>query len=675
MPYGDRKKKGRLHTDDWRKWPREVKERLYTQYLAEEAVERARDLESQGWEAWYTEIFGEQFTYNLADHHREAIQWHWEALLTKRAGLIPQKLTYPAIWSRGHRKSNIVRAMVVADACLSSPGYCLYVSCTKSKVRGHAISVEGLITSSKVREYYPKVSVVRRNEQNASKGWTAEFIYCDAGYVFHYIGLDQGVAGANVDDVRPTFIVLDDVDDREDSALISDNRLHVLTRAVLPTGQHNTLVFIAQNYISRHGAIYRIHTGKERVLTNRVITKPIPAFYNLVTEAQLSEDGVIHDIIVGGEPSWSWYDQTRAQEEIDRIGLNSFIAECQHDVEADRSGAILPEYDELVHTVRWSEFNALYHLPEDNTECPAHWKRYIGHDWGASEGHSCVVVVLAVAAQNSLLPGTVFLEKVFSFPVGSLAGTVAHTLLAWVLRHSQADMRRYIELSLLDRATGDPSDLLAQGARKRVQEELALLPQYAMWHMGHDHKAVRDIYRIIYGLPFQPCNPKRAGGIEQIRHHLRVDYTSEHPLRPNTPGYSRFYMLAADDQYSHPRNDDGLKIVRAQLPEWRWRPAQLTANGVLDERPMKLDDDIGNAMMMVFTHFQMAAAPLTTAERITQAIPEHLRYESLLANSPFEKGLTAEQELAHLFAIRQAQKAVKPSIQRFDDYGAPIRRS
>jgi hypothetical protein len=665
MPYGDRKKKGRLHSDDWRKWPREARQRLYEKYLAEDAVEQARELESLGWHAWYTEIFGEGFTYNFAPHHEEALDWHWQALLAKRAGLKVERPAYPAIWPRGHRKSNIVRAMVVADACLSAPGYCLYVSCTKGKVRGHAISIEGLLSSSKVREYYPKVSTVKRNTQGASKGWTADFIYCDAGYIFHYIGLDQGVAGANVEDVRPSFIVLDDVDDREDSPLISDNRLHVLTRAVLPTRQENTLVFIAQNYISRHGAIYRIHSGKVRVLTNRVITQPIPALVGLSTEPRLMPDGLIHDVVTAGEPTWPWYDRERAQEEIDTIGLSSFIAECQHDVESDLADLVLPEFTEPVHIVDWTHFNRTYGLHPDNRECPSTWQRYVGHDWGASEGHACCVVFFAVASQNSLFPGTVFVEKLLSFGPGTLAGTVAHAVLGWVLRHAHADMKRYTDFQLLDRAVGDPTDLMAKAARDRVGAELADLPQYRMWHMGHDHKAVRDIYRIIYGLPFQPCNPKRDGGVPQLRQHLRCDMQSEHPFTPNAYGVSRFYGLCAPDQIKTPRNDEGLKLLRDQFPEWRWRPPTLTASGVLDERPMKQYDDVGNAAMMVFTHFSLGAAPLTRAERFVQNIPPDMRYASLLADSPFEKGLTPEQELTHLMAIREARKKTQSPIQRF----------
>jgi hypothetical protein len=69
--------------------------------------------------------------------------------------------------------------------------------------------------------------------------------------------------------------------------------------------------------------------------------------------------------------------------------------------------------------------------------------------------------------------------------------------------------------------------------------------------------------------------------------------------------------------------------------------------------------------MMVFTHFSLGAAPLTRAERFVQNIPPDMRYASLLADSPFEKGLTPEQELTHLMAIREARKKTQSPIQRF----------
>lgn len=668
MPYGSRKKTGRLH-QDWRQWDRATKERVYEQFLEQEALERARELESKGWRVWYATMFGDEFVTNLAPHHIEAIQWHWNAMVLKRANLEVAKSAYPAVWSRGHRKSNIVRAMVVADACVLGVGYCLYVSGTKAKVRGHAISLETLISAPTVQEYYPALSRVKRNMQGSQKSWTADLMIADSGYSFHFIGLSEGVAGANIDNVRPSFIVLDDVDDRDDSPLISQQRMKVLLRSVLPTRQVNTLVFVAQNYISRHGVIYRIHSGKEVALTNRVHTEAIPAVRDLVTEQQ-TIDGIIHDVVLSGSPTWDWYDLHRVQNEIDTIGLDAFLVECQHAVDQDRAGVILSQYNESVHVIKRSEFNRLFELTGD--QIPLHWHQYVGHDWGSTPGHECVVLFLAVSAMNSALPGVVFLHKSMSFPQSTLAGVVAHRVLNFVLRNTQKDPRKYIELGLLDRATGDPGDALAISARKRVVDELAALTQYSMWHMDHANKAVRDIYRVIYGLPFQPCNPKRAGGVPQIEQYMRSDMNAPHPFRPGAFGLSRFYIVVDDAEYDAPKTDAGQALVRLQLPEWRWRPAVLTTAGYLDERPLKQYDDVGNALMMIFTHFSMNAHPLTYAEKIESVMPANLRYAELLKNSPFEAGLTPEQELSHLMAIREARKRVRPTVQKFNDWGERI---
>ena len=94
--------------------------------------------------------------------------------------------------------------------------------------------------------------------------------------------VDSAQAGSRVDETRPTFIVPDDVDGREDSVVIAENRFRLLTKEILPMRQDNTLVYFAQNLISRYSVMYRIHSGKEKVLTNRKPSQPIPAVLNLV---------------------------------------------------------------------------------------------------------------------------------------------------------------------------------------------------------------------------------------------------------------------------------------------------------------------------------------------------------------------------------------------------------
>lgn len=667
----------RKHTlkSDPRSWDRADKLRLLAQFEAEEAAERAADLESQGWRVWYGTIIGNDpetginFVDNLAPHHVEAIEWHWNAMIMKRAGLRVTKNAYPAVWSRSHRKSNIVRAIVVADACIMKSSYCLYVSGTKSKVRGHAISVESLIGSDNVAAYYPKLRIAKRGVQGGQKSWTADMLYSEGGAVFHFIGLNEGVAGANIDNVRPTLIVLDDVDDRDQSPMISESRFKLLTRSVLPTGTFNTLVFVAQNYINRHGAVYRIHTGKERVLTDRVNTKPIPAFNNFSTE-QRTVDGIIQDTIVTGEPTWEWFNCDKAQEAINRDGLAAFLAEYQHEVNEDRTGLMLPEYDDAVHVITWDEFNGRYDLPFNNRQVPVHWRKYISHDWGSTPEHHNVVTFLSVAAQNSPLPGTVFLHKLMSFQHSTLAGTVAHEVLNYVLAKEQANPEHFLDLHILDRASADPSDAMATSMRERVREALARHQEYAWWRMSHEAKAVRDIYRMVYSLPFQPMNPKRMGGVEQMRHYLRIDHNAPHPFRGDQTGFTRMFLIVEPDELKTPKTDAGMMLAREQLMDWRWRPPIQTITGILDERPAKTSDDVPNSLMMSFVSFAFQMTPYTEAEKLNNAIPVDLRFEELLKNSPYERGLTPEQEISFIVARDHARRRVKPSaVIYFDDDG------
>ena len=108
-------------------------------------IERAVDesvqlkaLVEQGWVHTYTALFGQSFVDALADHHAEAIEWHWTSRLAFLKGEHPEYLAYFPIWSRGHMKSSCAERMVIVDAILSvaykQPGYCLYISRNKEKV-------------------------------------------------------------------------------------------------------------------------------------------------------------------------------------------------------------------------------------------------------------------------------------------------------------------------------------------------------------------------------------------------------------------------------------------------------------------------------------------------------------------------------------------------------------
>ena len=144
--------------------------------------------------------------------------------------------------------------------------------------------------------------------------------------------MDSGLAGSRVEESRVTFLVLDDIDGRENSPLIAESRLKMLTNEILPMGQANTLTFFAQNLISPLSTMYRIHKNDVKVLTNRKPSQPIPAVTDLVT-VETTVNGIVKDIYVSGESTWKVWDAERIQTEIDREGIDSFRRECQHEVD------------------------------------------------------------------------------------------------------------------------------------------------------------------------------------------------------------------------------------------------------------------------------------------------------------------------------------------------------
>lgn len=598
----------------------------------------AEELEAQGWRAWYAEMFGQSFVDALADHHVKAIEWHWDAAIAKRESRPVKHDAYIAAWSRGHMKSTIARRVAVADACLSKRGYCLYVSGTKEKVNGHAISLETLLGSEKVRRWYPELSQVKKSAQGESKGWTRHFIYTKQGYVFHFISLEEGVAGANVDNIRPTLIIPDDIDDRKASPAVTERRYQVFTREVLPTKQAGTLFFLAQNVISRFSIMYRIQRQKVRVLTNRVPTKPVPAIRNLRTEVR-TVDGIVKDVVVAGEPTWHLFGLARAQEEIDAYTLEAFLAECQHEVDQQKTGLILPEWDERVHVITWSQFAELYGF----RDIPRQWRKYIGHDWGAI--HPCVVSCWATASQNSRRPGLHFVYAGLTFPQNTICDDVALSIIEKLAPDINTQPVRRLSVEIMAKwETGKVGDILnaprsvaAETVRGEVSQWIGR-SGFELWHMSHEQKTIRMTYNSIYGLPFQACNPGASGGIDQLRHYLKVDYSQDHPFKPGERGLAGLYFIVDDDQYyeidgseavSQARDDRGLKLWREQFPEWTWRQLNLTDLGLQQDKPVKLHDDCGNSLMMITAHFGLEPLPLSEQEKTELTLPAGLSRENL----------------------------------------------
>lgn len=613
----------------------------------------ALELEAAGWRVWYATMFGQSFVDALAPHHVQALAWHWAARTNLILGVVVQYLAYFSIWSRGHMKTTLARYMVVADACLSignGGSYALIVGGTVKKVRGTAATMQTLLESDRVKQYYPELAEVKKNERGGSKGWTADFINTKAGAVFHFIGLDQGVAGANVDNLRPTFIVPDDIDDREDSPVISDARFKTFTTSVLPTRQGNTLVFFAQNLISRFSIMYRIFKQHARVLTYRLKTEPIPAVIDLITERR-TVDTIVKDVYVSGTPTWKVWDAKRIQEEIESYGLPAFLRECQHEVDQSKEGVMLQNYNDDVHVISESEFASVY----GSLSAWQLWAKWTYNDWSRTKTakHANVAGYITVSSQNTIFPGATFMFYPMSFVANTEAEDVAERLLSALspIAYNATTWAQLRKDELLRANAARHTKTYEEETRFKRAALARIIPQYSRpllerWNvkrgvMSHSEDTVRDVFNRVFGFNFHPSNPKKFDAIEAINIALQIDFSERHPFRPEQMGYTRFFIVAPDDKndlnprivngkyvyrpipYNDALSPDELfdwDLLRYQLKSWRIRDTVQTVRGESDDTPLKLNDDFGQSLQMIYHKRLIQNVELTKEEEFAARI-------------------------------------------------------
>jgi intein/homing endonuclease len=576
--------------------------------------------------------------------------------------------------------STIARRLAVMDAVIrlyyGLRGYCLYISGTDAKTGKHAISIEILLKSERIREHAPLLSEVNKSEEGGrSLGWKATFFYTAAGYVYHFGSLQSGLAGGNVDDVRPTLMVLDDIDDRKNSAVQAEANFNRLTDEILPMGAFGTLTFWAQNFINRYSCMYRIYKGHKRVLTDRRPSEPVPAVIGLKTELR-KVGSIVREVIVAGEPTWKYFGLEACQNEINRMGLPAFMRECQHKVEQSTEGAMIHTYEDLVHAISQSEFASVF----GTRDMPRQWPKQWVNDWARTKSayHANVAFWQTVSPQDSKLPGLTFYWHSMSFRANAQPEDVAERLLSCLtpvakrehergvvvqkfeqLELTWAELRRDELLRLNALAHTNTQLDRIEFERARLQE---IIPQYsepmlASYNVvggvnSHEREDIRQIYNSVYALKCRGVNPGHWGGVEQLVRAFYVDEKAEHPFRPGVMGYSRTFIVVPDDltqqprmvttfvngepveievyppePYPHELSPEDLhdeKLHRYQMVNWRQKEAKLVESGEKVDEVLKMNDDYPNGMQMLEVGGSDLNQPLSVAQEHDMVLKTHL---------------------------------------------------
>lgn len=646
------------------------------------------------WRVWLKTLFPHLVRGEPSFFQVEYMEWLWQALWAKkRSEPLPNgENAFMSVWSRGHAKSSFARIAPIAEAALLGQGYCLYISGSQDQANKHLGSIETLLTSDMVRYYYPQLSKPRKGDTDKNKAWNQKMLYLKCGYVLQAIGLDVGIRGANVDDMRVTLEVPDDIDDRSDTPLQSEQKLDKFLHSVLPAKKAGTLFICAQNLVIEHGCINRIVTGEVPALANARISGPHPRVLNLRTE-QRQVNGRQRDFVLSGEVTWPGNDSLeRVQEDIDTYTLVVFKRECQHQLIVDKTGLVLSPWDDQIHVITDDEFFQLFGYRSP----PPQWNKEILHDWAQTKSayHANVVLKLAVSSQNEPLPGCLFLYDAMSFEANTQADDVAIRILKSIAPRVEvngvmkdwddvleAEFSRYN----LEQYVTNATTLIK--ARRAVLAKvippivgpLLRRNNIRRLRMSHEAKDQRNVYRSVYGLPFTGVNPRREGGIEFARHYLRVDTTRKHPFK-DMMGWSQMYVIVPKAKAGLPiaLRPDALHdsdLLRYQFSHHRYTEPHLTTTGILERGPMKQDDDFTNALQMGMLNGGLLAEPLNYSEQIEELIPQHSRLETLLQPSTSLMGrrtMSPRDQLGYELAREIAQSKIVPMRQSFDEWGDQI---
>jgi hypothetical protein len=305
------------------------------------AVDAAANDSLETWLAWvlptYVGARGDESPTEaealFAEHHRQ----YWEWVRAIEAGVRPE--AFVGVWARGGAKSTSAELGVVAMGATGRRRYGLYVSETQDQADDHVGNIASMLESNGIARFYPAMSERLVGKFGSSKGWRRNRLRTSTGFTVDAIGLDTASRGVKLEDQRPDFIVIDDIDHHDDSPAAVARKIKALTKALIPAGAEDLAVLAIQNLVHRDGVFSRLVDGRARFLARRQVSGPVPALVGLVTEHRDDDTPGGRDVIIAGEPTWSGQPVHRCQEMIDDMGLQAFLEESQHDVRS-REGSL-----------------------------------------------------------------------------------------------------------------------------------------------------------------------------------------------------------------------------------------------------------------------------------------------------------------------------------------------
>jgi len=290
---------------------------------------QAPDLDLEPWPVWLAAILPDYCTAPFAEHHVEFWRWVWAI----EPGLRPE--AFVGIWARGGAKSTSAEAACVALGARRKRRYGLYLCDKQDRADDHVGNVASMVESERVELFYPGLASRQVGKYGNSRGWRRNRLWTSAGFVLDAIGLDTAARGVKLEEQRPDFLVIDDVDGLHDSTAETARKVGTLTQSIIPAGAPDLAILAIQNLVKRDGVFDQMATGRAEFLRRRILSGPIPAVTGL--EVERGDDGLDH--VTAGEATWEGQSLETVEEQINDWGYPAFLREAQHEV-ADAPGAL-----------------------------------------------------------------------------------------------------------------------------------------------------------------------------------------------------------------------------------------------------------------------------------------------------------------------------------------------
>jgi hypothetical protein len=283
----------------------------------------------QTWQEWLANVAPHIDQSLMAAEH--IALWEWIDGLTP--GERPP--AFLADWPRGYGKTTTMRLAMARLCTTVKRRFGLYVCASQTVANNHINSI---------RQRFEEMGVGRLEDQYGySLGWNGERLRTANGFTLIALGLDQSnIRGLNLHDLRPDFIVGDDIDDLNDSVDATDKKRSILTQTVFQAGSADRAILLGQNEIHANSVMHGFVSGETDALRRRVVSKVVAVDGFKCALVPNTETGQSEWRITAGQSTWPGKSLEAWEADLNESGELAFRRECQHELGA--GGLFFPNF-------------------------------------------------------------------------------------------------------------------------------------------------------------------------------------------------------------------------------------------------------------------------------------------------------------------------------------------